>query len=355
MLLAFYTVPFSLVLYAGSFGLALAMPGWRSLGALTLAGAGFWVLLLTDPLDSPGAVFGYGAGLFVGFGLAGGLATRAATLFRGDTRRPLRSMAAAAVGFLAFPLAMEGVTQWDRWVRRPPSQACLASEFDIEIAKARLRVPAAPLFQVVTDRVGASNYYFHIGPSLRHFSELTGGAGAALRATALVMRFEHVDNSFNRWIAASCEPPHVERDALLCRRPGNGEPRRLVEVALYAPREYDHERRLGSRRGSYAAFVKETAGAPEPAPEEHVGAFERRTDRLWIARSPDWVTASGEPLILDCGTISAPKNWLYCSSTYDLGDGLRTTLEFRTPRGELETTARQVVEWLDRLLVALSD
>jgi hypothetical protein len=63
MLLTFYTVSFSLGLYAGSFGLALAMPGWRSLGALTLSGAGFWVLLLTDPLDSPGAVLGYGAGL----------------------------------------------------------------------------------------------------------------------------------------------------------------------------------------------------------------------------------------------------------------------------------------------------
>jgi hypothetical protein len=169
------------------------------------------------------------------------------------------------------------------------------------------------------------------------------------------MRFKHMDSSSNRWIGASCEPPRGERDALLCQRAGDGEARRLVEVAIYSPREYDHERRLGSRRGSYAAFVEQTAvAALEPPPDEQVGAFERRTDRLWIARSPDWVTASGEPFVLDCGTVSAPRNWLYCSSTYGLGDGLRTTLEFRTPRGELETTARQVRERLDRLLLAFS-
>jgi hypothetical protein len=306
-------------------------------------------------LTAPGAAFGFGLGLVAGIGLAGGLVTRATTLLLGGARRPLRSVAAIAVGFLALPLVIEGLTRWDRWVKRPPSQACLASEFDIELAGARLRVPAAPLFQVVTDRVGASSYYFSIGPSLRHFCELTGSAGAPTRATALVMRFEKMDRRSHGWVGTSCEPPRRERDALLCRRAAEGEPRRLVEAAIYSPRGYDHERMLGSRRGSYARFVKETAGAtPESPPEERVGAFERRTDRLWIARSPDWTTASGEPLVLDCGTISVPKSWLYCLTTYDLDDGLRTTLEFRTPPNELETTAWQVTERLERLLLALS-
>jgi hypothetical protein len=79
-------------------------------------------------------------------------------------------MAAVAIGFLAPPLALEGVTQWDRWVKRPPSQACLASEFDIELAEIRLRVPAAPLFQMVTDRVGTSSYYFNIGRACATFA-----------------------------------------------------------------------------------------------------------------------------------------------------------------------------------------
>jgi hypothetical protein len=122
----------------------------------------------------------------------------------------------------------------------------MASDFKIELADARLRVCAAPLFQSMTDRVGASNYYFHIGPSLRHLGELMGRTGTALRATALVMRFKHMENPSNCRVEASCEPLRGERDAL---------------------------------------------------------------------------PASGEPLVLACGTISAPKSWLYPSTTFGVGKG----------------------------------
>jgi hypothetical protein len=357
--------------YVLPFMLATIMPGWRSLVVCgVLVGAPIlWANLRVGaefdyPVHDPGIVVALALGFYgtAGIGFASGITTRAVTL--GLRRMRIRRAIIVAVvlfGFVAPPGAFAGLQAWQNWVRQPPSQACLDSEFKIELAGMTYALPAAPLFTVITNR-GDTNgmHMFSLGPSLREFCALSQSSAQPIHATALHLRFADAQRYFHYPLWEShCRGRPTAWVAELCRSDVDLEALRYpYKASLYSPDEYDHQRMLISNLGTYARFRAERAAGRFPQ-VEHIGNFERYAGDLppdrsyWIAREGTWTTADGAPFTLYCGD-NRPVGTLDCTTTYVLENGLQVTYDFRAPAIALEDSARSVDGKLRALLAALA-
>ncbi len=351
-------------IYVLPFALAVVMPGWRLLLAYTVivGGATLWAFIdinaaLRDPTDDPG-VGGVLVLTFISIGGAGalsGIVTRAVLLATGWRPR-WRAAAIIVVGFVALPLGFFSLVRFHQWERRPPSQACLSTEFPIEVGGTIYRLPAAPIFSVATGKGDpGSVYYFDVNSSLREFCALSRRTEGPLHATALILRFDKLRARNAPRVKTFCDSAASPWERELCA-PGSN-PQALgypQNPAMYVPDEYDHRRLLASGRASFRAFrqkVDEERQAAIPLQPQRVGDFERYPNGFWIARAGHLSELPGDPYTLYCRE-SGPDR-VTCSTTHALKDGLQTTYDFVASPEDIVARAESVEAKLEALLAAL--
>lgn len=251
------------------------------------------------------------------------------------------ALAGLAVGAVLTALAPHA---WRAWTLRPASAACHARVFDVTLTGLALRVPASPMLQIDTGNGdGGGIYPLADGLKLRDFCDRAYG-GRSVKITALLLKLGE---------GAPC-PPGKDLIAAAACPDAAGAGGRWTQAAVYSPSEFDHLA-LGSSIGAYASFRRERALTEvneTPMDPVRIGAFDRYPDGFWVAKA--WITASGEPVALSCGPSKAVAGWLDCTATHAVGAGMQTTLGFRTPPGEVETTARRIEADLSQVLGVLA-
>ena len=352
-LTAYYAVPFLI---------ALALPGWLSLVATSLVGAGVAIWGLSSAGDGVGSVIGLILVLTAVGGLFCGVVTRVATLwFASPLRHPFRFAAIAVVGFLAPPTLIAGPSATVQWAMRPSALTCATSTFRVTAAGQTLRLPGAPVFAIGVPPHGAAHYRsFERDRSLREVCGRSLVEGEVIGPVVVYLHPWVLDGSHTEaWKAAACAAPRSRRDDLLCRLTDAANPGRRIERAtLYGPELADTVEGGGVYRSEKVLLAALAAGARAASPSqatERVGAFEMHPDGLRIARGPDWATSTGEPFVLACdGDPSRHDRSMVCAASDAFGAGLRGMFTFRTSGAEVEADARGIRSYLNDLVRELA-
>jgi hypothetical protein len=242
-------------------------------------------------------------------------------------------------GGMAAALVVVAPKAWRAWSLRPPSAACRARTFDVSLAGLTLHLPGSPVVRVATGKAAGEGYDLADPLRLRDFCD-RASPGHAARITAVQLRLDPAG------------PCRLARDRIAVAACPDAD--RWTAAAVYSPTEFDHLA-LGSSLGSYASFRRERAVTvvnEAPMDGVPVGDFNRYPDGFWVA--PDWITASGEPVAVSCATSHDRPGWLDCTTTHAVGAGLQTTLSFRSPADQVETTVRRLEADLTLVLAVLA-
>jgi hypothetical protein len=329
-----------------------------------------WASLNDDGL---GGVFSAILYLSLFGGLLGGAIARGISLWSGGFRRPVLTSIVLVMAFLAPPGAYFGYIQWGKWVRRPPSEACLSAPYRVALGGTVFRLPAAPLFSVATDR-SREIFYFGIDPSLRAFCARALAPARLVRATGIWMSFQNMQQPrggerLRRFCAQ--EGSAYWWSSELCRIAAEAPPHRVPELGDYsfpseiwvvAPSEFDLKR-IGVKGLSYAEFLKAVAakesGGHGSVPVDQVGSFDRHPQdsySFWlVSRSgtDGMKTPSGDPMTFTCSAPSSLRK-LACRTAYELAGGRLVHYSFLAPEVSFDEVARAVDEKVQRILVSLS-
>jgi hypothetical protein len=343
----FYVVPF---------GIAFAMPGWRSLSGYGLIFGSLLIWLFVSGSNGGGNGFSVALGLtvvmFAGGGLISGVVTRAIFLVLGQSKKAIHVRALiGVVGFVLLPGLVFSQVMWKQWQRRPPSESCMSARYPVSIAGAKYYLPPAPNLTVWTGM--SSLYAFQSNEGIRTICEKATESSEPIRVVNLSM-----DNKRIRFVgypvqSRYCQAPQSRWGKDLCNAEYS-----LTNVSypllasIYSPTEF--RRMLVSY--SYADFVeaRERAKANNtPLALRSAGIFDRYGDSYWVARDGIWENEAGEPFTLHCYE-SAPAGMLGCSVTYRLKTGPQVTYQFHASIDSLETVARRVDKSLRAMIVELS-
>lgn len=347
-----------LLIYAAPFGIALAMPGWRTLAGLGVTLGLMLIWLFISGLTGGGNGFAVALGLsfvmFAGVGLVSGVVTRGALLALPLPRKTAVVTASiVVVGFIFLPSMFLAINQWQKWQRRPPSEVCLASKHPVSIAGAIYYLPSAPVF-TVWERMGTL-FTFQSNEGLRTVCEQFNDSGEPIHVINLNLDLGKIRFAGFPMHGAYCQAPKSRWGQDLCNSNAkSADAAYPINANIYSPTEFDHRRMLASY--PYAKFVEESEKAKainHPFESEPIGIFDRYANRYWVARTGTWVNEAGEPFTLHCYD-STPAGTLGCSTTYRLKTGAQVTYQFHAPVASLEAAAKRVDENFRSMLAELS-
>ena len=198
------------------YAIAVLMPTWRwLLGCAVLIGgplAALWIqhwIVAATPGYKERVGDAIGLALFFGIsiGFAAGVLVRAGTLTLSAIGWSGARVFALSVAGLAVTvgvvIAPEALREWRL---RAPSQACAQSEFQFEVAGARLTLPVSPLFNVYLGRHSrADAYYLWSNEHIRGLCTRTANGARRVRATNIWLHVEH--NHSVRQLTCERVPP----------------------------------------------------------------------------------------------------------------------------------------------------
>lgn len=316
-----FVVGLGLIPYA----IPLITPTWRWLlgvalvigGALCAIWARHWIVT-ASPEYKGGAGDALGLAFFavVSTSFIVGVSVRAFTMLLAARRLPLRHVfTIGVVGFAFVPAAFVVPSAWQAWKMRAPSDACANALFDIVIAKAALRIPAAPVFSVYTNKnVSRDAYYFWFNPRMRSFCSLTANGREAVKATHISISLQHADlrdkcgNVTLNWTKTYC----------VAFAPGKRIGIDDIDFAIRADIFAANEVIMGEFSGSLSTYEESLSAAAKP---------DKRVFFTTEKYSPD-----GKPLTLTCDQI--PSGY-WCKVAYPWRDGVHLTYTFRSKREDV--------------------
>lgn len=367
--------------YAVMFILAVVMPGWRSLGGYCIVAGGLigWGLAYVNSLfrcgnsfdlsgpcgDGLGTAILFGTVFFAGMGLlAGALSRTAGLLLRAAQKPNLVRVAVTFIGFLVVPCYVIASSSLREWSKRLPTEACLQSDIEVELAGTIYQLPAAPLFSIY-DGDGLSVYDFRVNAHQRKVCVRAHNSDEPLPITNLRIRFGRLERSSDIRVRAFCTTASDDWAKSLCHGAAHSEATQGVSAAypidasLYAPDEfgaryYGYRHHIDIGAGSYSRFLQEQtkATAEGNAPDrERVGIFDRHSNGYWVAHSGSWITDDGEPFTLHCSEYDGR---LTCTATHGYESELHVTYRFFAATSDLEATARAVDANLAAMIMELA-
>lgn len=361
-----------LATYATLFAIAVAMPNWRYLKALGLLLGVPIVWAFFDVIGasaSGAAALGQLAAialiLSAGFGLLSGVVTRAVTLMLLESAKPrVARVVVAFFGFLVVPCYTLGAVWSTEWATRLPSEACLESEFKINVAGLILHLPAAPLFSVLISQDGGSDpsevdeYAFRSNADLRAVCNDTDDRSDPLHVLNLSIEFSFMKSSSDPKSEAFCRTPASLWGRHICQTTLESElPSYPIRAMVYSPvaRQFNH-RMAVNERGSHTRFLEEKANASaqsRPIEAERFGSFDRYANGYWVAHSDTWMNAAGEPYTYHCYDTGA-DGLLFCTTAYAFNGDTRVAYAFYTNPSDIEVTAHAVDQSLLGMILELS-
>jgi hypothetical protein len=329
------------------YALAVLMPSWRWLAGCVLVVGGFFAIIwiqhwIVSSLPGynvgPAGAIGLGIFAIATVGFVGGIAVRLVTLSMPGRGRAKARFIMNVLGF-ALPAAYFAVpAAWDAWRLRPPSEACTNATFDIDIARNRFVIPAAPMFNIYLGRSAARDaYYLDLLPSLRDFCARTDTGRRRTRATHLWIRFD------NAWPMAdtTCAGGNADWANELCTAIA------AVRIGDIDDTDFPIGAHLyvlddvlpGQFGGSASTYDDSGTAVAGPARDSFV-----RTHRL---------AADGKPLTYACREMSGGVHW--CKTSYPWQNGAHLTYVFRSDLRNVEekgaradATVRQFLALLQR-------
>jgi hypothetical protein len=312
--------------------LVVLMPSWRALAVCVLiVGGGFatiWLqhLIVTQSphykerlADALGlAIFAVAA---MSFGA--GTMTRIVSLAVAHAGGSFgRALAINTAGFALFVALMAAPGIWGAWQRRPPPEACAKAFFSLDMARARLRVPASRLFNVYLGPTALSDaYYLGLAPSLRAFCTRTEDGMRPARATSVWLNL----GSNYELYGLTCEAARLG-DAGFCtalpaiQRGRIDETDYPIEAYAFAPDEV----RMGDFASSRSTYDDSREGAS--AQDEFF-----RSERL---------TPDGKPLTFKC--YGQTNGGYFCRASHAWRDGIHIDFRFRASRADLIAKGERV-------------
>jgi len=345
---------FGVLLYSVPFGIALVMPGWRSLFGLTvvLGSVLGWLYVSASNADGFGAVFALGLALYVAGGLISGAITR--TIFILSARFKIKTISRVAIGLIGFvllPSVMFASYKWRQWQMRPVSENCLMTKHPVTIGGAVYYLPSAPYFTIWTGMGSIS--LFEVNQHIRTLCEQSSHSSEPIHV--ILFSIDMTAGKFKKH--PYCKTPNPSNQWLknLCDSDFNWIDENYPRKAnISSPSEFDHRRMLASY--SYANFVDEFEKAKisrHPLESRQMGIFERYANGYWVVRDGAWKNEAGEPFTLHCHD-SGSTGGLYCSTSYRLKSGPQVTYDFRASITDIENTAKKVDENVHRMAVDLA-
>lgn len=171
--------------------------------------------------------FGFiGIGLFaiITSGLSAGTIARAITLALDHKRSSLRrNFWIHTIGGILLVGAPTVWSGWEDWKRRPPTEACLKTTFDVRLGALKLNVPASPFFSLYTRPHSLTDaYHLSIPQSLRDLCIATGEGNRPLTVSHIRIDFRprfiewkrFCDRELLDWARSLCaiKRPEADRD-----------------------------------------------------------------------------------------------------------------------------------------------
>ncbi|MDD5056251.1 MAG: hypothetical protein PHQ60_00165 [Sideroxydans sp.] len=347
----FYLVPF---------GIALAMPGWRSLFGYGLSFGSLIIWLFASGSNGGGNGLAVALGLsmvmFAGGGLISGMVTRAILLALPEEKKTVKvRVIILIVGFILLPIVILAEVKWQQWNKRPPFEACLSSKYPVKIEGAIFYLPPAPNLTLWTDM--GSLYLFQTNEGLRAVCEFAENSKEPIPAVNL-----HIDNQRVKFAGYPvqgryCQTATAQWGKDMCNSEYEVmDAKYPLIVDVYSDAEFNSKRMLTDN--SYKSFLEARGRAKEsntPFTSRRVGIFDRYGEdhSYWIAHEKTWENEAGEPFTLYCYNTTPVGNIL-CLVTYRLRTGPHLTYQFHTPEDKLEIVARRVDKNMRSMLYELS-
>jgi hypothetical protein len=312
-----------LFLFFPPYVLAVIMPSWRWLLVYSVCAGGLLAAWYSEIATSRYGESAIGL-LFlmpVAVSFAAGVLIRTASLImaaRGYSRSSV--LTTNVLGF-AIPIAMLGASAgWAAWVSRPPSEACSSATFDVELARGRLAIPAAPIVSIFLEsQQGQNEYNFAIPPKLRDFCAVTGNGTHAVPASRVWFRLGLAPAMTTMADPKFCASPPAWATAL-CPEIAQAKRSRTYESALPYSVSVTSSDAMKAESGGVASTYEYSLTAPATT-----GAtiFVRS-----VSHTPD-----GQPLTFVCRASNDQKH--LCKTSYPWRDGIQLTYEFKTDAANL--------------------
>jgi len=232
-----------------------------------------------------------------------------------------------------------------KWETRPPSDACFASKYAVNIAGTAFYLPAAPVIAVRAERQS-----FHL--------QFNNGVRAICKRAQVDSPIHAQNFSLDFSIpmrGTFCATAKDGWSLQLCGNDRKDWQDVYPTVAnLYSPAEYDRTHLITV--DAYADFVASrdrAAAGGHPLESAPAGMFDRYANGYWVARNGVWKNDAGEPFTLKCGDATA-SGMLTCTAGYRLQSGPAIAYHFDAPADRLAAAARTMDHTLHRMLTELS-
>jgi hypothetical protein len=305
------------------YALAAVMPSWRWLfGCTLIVGGALGTVWIQDHLAHQSPDFKEGMGYAIGWGFFFLLTIGfAAGVLVGVVRLAAEahdwSLGGAvtfnAIGFVVLLLGVLAPVAWDDWRRRPPSEACVNSTFDLTIAGAHLDVPSLRFLNVYLGRsVVRDVYYLSLDPSLRAFCSKTQNGKHPIRAGNLGFSLDSMHDIRKMSCAAAPRVSQTEVCAgLTTAYKSHYQLNVPIKAYVFAPDEV--------KTGEF--------GATASTYEESLN-FRPRVAREQFFRSSQ-TSPEGKPLTFVCHEDS---DGYYCRASYSWFSGAHLHYEFKSAK-----------------------
>jgi hypothetical protein len=317
---------------------AVIMPSWRWLLAYCIFGGG----LLAD-WYSEIATSHYGESaiglLFLwpaAVSFAAGVLIRTASLTmaaRGYSRSSV--LTTNVLGF-AIPIGVLGANAgWAVWASRPPSVACSSATFEIELARGRLAIPAAPIVSIFLEpQQGQNEYNFAIPPRLRDLCAVTGNGAHLVSASRVWFRLGFAPAMTAMADPKFCASPPAWATAL-CPEIAKVKQSRTYESVLPYSVSVTTSDAMKAESGGVASTYEYSLTAPAA------------TSASIFVRSGSH-TPDGQPLTFICRAGNDQQR--LCKTSYPWRDGMQLTYEFKTNEANLGEKGEHVDAMLQGFL-----
>lgn len=283
--------------------------------------------------EGPFGFIGVGLVALVTVSLAAGAIARGIGLIRfGGQYSPWRAYlihCTGAVLLVSVPAALLG---WSERKRRPPTEMCLRTKFDVQLGGLRLNIPAAPFFNLYPKpRSRSDAYYLSIPQHVRDLCTETNEGRKPLTVSHIRIQFlprfmdwkQYCDRRPSDWTQTLCalERPEADRN-----------PEFPSEADLFIFHDVD-PRHFGAKMSTAVAA------------EEQRGSGEEYF-------SVDARTSDGKPLTFACR--SNQDNYS-CMAGYPWRDGLTINYRFNAHRDDIVTRGlradRLLHEFIDQVMI----
>jgi len=309
------------------YAIAVLTPSWRwLLGVAVFIGGFLSVVWIHDRIvasNDGGVAHAFGLMIFyiITTAFAVGVVIRALTMVLAWRGLHLRHVfLICTTGFAVVPIILLGPGAWQRWDRRPPSEACSSATFRVKVANVEFAIPASPVFTVYrANTVGKDGYYFFSNASLRGFCGLTDNGKRPVKATNIILRFEGYDVS----APAICAAPVPEVARSYCAADKSARAVNIhgldfpLKMYVFAPDEVILGE-FGGMRSTYDASLK-----AKPLSE----------GKVFIAS--ETTTPDQHPLTFECRET---RDGYWCKTAYAWSDGVVVQYDFQS--GRLDAAAK---------------